>query len=170
MSMTREIITISAPQLPRFIQAIGEVPRAQLRFMKSELGRGLNRMRKNFRKTQLHGAPGIHGEGKLSKGKNTFAWLDAKSLEHLSGTIGISRILNVHEQGLTIVAKKGGTLYLHEKGRGPIFAVAKKVVIPSRLRFQAQVIAEAPAMLVKVAQEGLRATEVTLRKGLLPNG
>jgi hypothetical protein len=163
-------ITIDIPQMPRFLRAVGDVPAQQLKFMKSELGRGLNRMRTRFRAAQLHGPPGIHGEQKLSKGKNTWAFLDAKSLDTLSGSIGISRLLNVHEKGLVIRAKGGGLLFLRGKGtamkKGPVFAVVKQVTIPSRLRFQAQVLAEAPAMLVKVAKEGLRATEVTLRKGL----
>lgn len=157
---------IAIPNLPPFIAAIAETPKVQLRFMRGELGRGLKRIRKNFIRTQLHGSPGIHAD-KLAKGKNVFTFVQGSSLPALAGKIGISRILHVHEKGLTITAKSGGLLYLHAKGRGAIFAAVPKVVIPARLHFVKEVQAEAPAMLRKVGDAGVRATQVTLQKGLL---
>ena len=167
--MAKAGIALSIPQMPKFLGALIDAPKVQLRYMRTELNRGLKRIRKNFIKGQLHGSPGIHAEGKLSKGKNIFTYVQAKSLPELGGKIGISRILHVHEKGMTITAKNGGKLYLHAKGGSlkPVTAVVSKVVIPKRLNFETQVYAEAPAMLVKVAQAGSRATEVTLRKGLI---
>lgn len=162
-----ESFHIAIPNLPPFIAAIAEAPKVQLRFMRGELNRGVKRIRKNFIRTQLHGSPGIHAEGKLSKGKNVFTFVQGTSLPALAAKIGISRILHVHEKGLTIQPKSGGRLFLHRKGRGPIFATASKVTIPARLKFVKQVQAEAPAMLRKVGDAGARATQVTLQKGLL---
>jgi hypothetical protein len=150
-----------------FVKAILNTPKVQLRYMRQELGRGVKRIRKRFIQTQLHGAPGIHATGRLSKGKNIFTHVQGDALATLGAKIGISRILHVHEVGLTIVSKKGGMLALHEKGRGPIFARVPKVVIPARLSFRAQVATESPEVLRKVADAGSRATEVTLRQGLL---
>lgn len=163
------MVQIAIPQMPAFLKAVVDTPKVQLRFMRGELSRGLKRIRKNFIRTQLHGPPGIRA-GVLAKGKNTFTFVSGKSLQGLGGKIGISRILHVHEKGMTITAKGSGKLYLHAKGRGPIVAVTDQVVIPARLKFRQQVHAEAPAMLRKVGDAGTRATEVTLRKGLASVG
>jgi len=160
------IARVIAPQLPGFISALADTPKVQLRFMKQELGRGLKRIRKTFIRTQLQGPPGIHA-GSLAKGKNIFTFAGGESRETLVGKIGISRILHVHEKGMTIEAKPGNTLYIHEKGTRRITAVAKRVTIPSRLRFKELVEHEAPAVFVKVGEAGKRAAEVQLKKGLL---
>ena len=47
-----------------------------------------------------------------------------------------------------------------------IVAVVPRVVIPARLKFRERVRADAPAMLRKVADEGLRASEVAMTKAL----
>lgn len=167
MALAGTAISMTVLNLPSFLKAVTDTPKVQLRFMRGELARGVKRIRKNFIRTQLHGPPGISAGGKLSKGKNIFTFVSGKSLGSLGAKIGISRILHVHEKGLTITPKSGGFLYLHEKGRGPVFAVTRKVVIPPRLKFRQQVAAETPAMLKKVGEAGARATEVTLRKGLL---
>jgi len=167
--MAPGLIQLSIPALPAFLKAVVDTSKVQLRFMRGELSRGLKRIRKNFIRTQLHGPPGIKA-GVLAKGKNVFTFTGGSSLQGLGGKIGISRILHVHEKGLTITAKGSGKLYLHAKGRGPIVAVTDKVVIPARLKFRQQVHAEAPAMLRKVGDAGKRATEVTLRKGLASVG
>ena len=62
-------VTIVAPQLPAFIAAIGRTPETQLKFMRTELSRGVKRIRALFIRTKLQGPPGIHG-GQLAKGKN----------------------------------------------------------------------------------------------------
>jgi len=163
------MVQIAIPQLPAFLKAVVDTPKVQLRYMRGELSRGLKRTRKNFIRAQLHGPPGIKA-GVLAKGKNTFTFVAGSTLRGLGGKIGISRILHVHEKGMTITAKGSDKLYLHAKGRGPIVAVTDKVVIPARLKFRQQVLTEAPAMLRKVGDAGTRATEVTLRKGLASVG
>jgi len=156
--------TIVCEQLPGFISALQETPKVQLKYMRGELSRGVKRIRKNFIQAQLQGPPGINAP-KMSQGKNVFTFVQGSSLPALAAKIGISRVLHVHEIGMTIPAHMG-LLYLHEAGRGPIFAKVPQVVIPARLKFRVQVAAEGPAMLVKVAQAGSRATEVTLKKAL----
>lgn len=157
--------SITVPEMGKFIKAIAQVPNVQLRYMRTELNRGLKRMRKNFIAAQLQGPPGITA-GTLARGKNVTTFVSGENLAQLGGSIRISRILHVHEKGLTIKAKKFGALFLHEKGRGPVVAKVSQVVIPARLRFRHQVIAETPAMLLKVGKAATRATEETLRKGL----
>jgi len=166
MSVQGTALTMTVVNMPGFLKAIVETPKVQLRYMRGELSRGAKRIRKNFIRTQLHGPPGIKAD-KLAKGKNVFTFVQGGSLNTLGAKIGISRILHVHEKGMTITPKQGGLLFLHEQGRGPIFAATRQVVIPARLRFRQQVAQEAPAMLRKVGDAGKRATEVTLQKGLL---
>jgi len=167
MSVQGAALSMTVVNMPGFLKAIVDTPKVQLRYMRGELSRGVKRMRKSFIQKQLHGPPGIKAEGRLSKGKNVFTFVDGRSLNQLGAKIGISRILHVHEKGLTITAKQGGMLLLHEKGRGPIFAATRKVVIPARLKFTQQVAQETPAMLRKVGEAGSRATQQTLSKGLL---
>lgn len=170
---------MTIPNIVPFIKAVGLVPQVQLKFMRQEMSRGLKRMRKSFIKTQLKGPPGINA-GILAKGRNVFTYVHGKSLPELGGGIGISRILHVHEIGMTIRPKTGKFLYIQERSKGTrvmfqkgskeksrIIAAVPQVVIPSRLKFRAQMNAEAPHMLRRVAAEGQRATEVTLTKGLL---
>lgn len=171
MALQNTLLQLSIPQMPSFLKAIVGTPNVQLRYMRSELSRGAKRIRKHFISAQLKGPPGITAP-LLSKGKNVRTFVSGRSLHTLRAEIAISRILHVHEKGLTITPKKGRFLYLHEKGAGPvnerpIVAAVPRVVIPARLKFRQQVAAESPAVLLKVAQAGMRATEVTLKKGLL---
>lgn len=161
--------TLTAVNMPGLLGALIDAPKVQLRYMRTELDRGVKRIRKSFMLKQLHGPPGIHAEGKLGKGKNIFTFVQGKSLPELGAKIGISRILHVHEKGLTIVPKSSSILILHAPGgrKSPIIGFAKKVVIPARLKFRQQVTAETPAMLRKVGDAGTRATHETLKKGLL---
>lgn len=165
MALAGALGTMTVVNMPSFLKAIVDTPNVQLKYMRGELSRGVKRIRKNFIQAQLHGPPGITAD-KLAKGKNVFTYVNGSSLHTLGAKIGISRILHVHEVGLTIPAHHG-MLFLHEKGRGPIFAMVPEVVIPARLHFVRQVQEEGPAMLLKVGQAGARATEVTLQKGLL---
>lgn len=157
---------ISIPQMPAFLKAIGDTPKAELTAMRGAMSRGLKRARKRFIATQLHGAPGINAN-KLAKGKNIFTYVNAKSFANFGGKIGISRILHVHEVGLTIRAHHG-MLYLHEKGKGsPVFAVVPQVRIPARLRFRQQMAYESRLIFTDVGDAAANATKVTLQKGLL---
>ena len=162
--MAGAAIRMVALNLPGFIAGIGSVPNVQLKFMRQELGRGLKRIKKLFIRTQLSGPPGIR-LGTNAK-KNVRSHASGTTLANLGGFIAGSRLVHVHEKGVTITAKGGGLLYLIDKKKQKILGVAKKVVIPARLRFRQLVRNETPEMLKKVAEEGMRATEVTLRKSL----
>lgn len=154
--------------LGNFLQGIADAQKLQLRYMRTELKRGAQRIRKSFINKQLKGPPGIKAT-KLARGKNVWTFAGGSSLASLHAKIGINRILHVHEKGMTIRPTSGTYLYLSAKSgarKGRILAVVPKVVIPARLRFRQQVHAEAPAMLVKVAQAGMRATEVAMSKQL----
>jgi hypothetical protein len=158
-------VAISIPQMPAFLKAIRAVPNEELKTIRRSLSRGVKRIRKNFIRTQLHGAPGIKG-GKLTKGKNIFTFVNGSSLKGINAKIGISRILHVHEKGLVIHGKSNGMLYLHAKG-GPVFAVVPSVTIPARLKFREQVRAEIPAVLKDVSVAATESARKTLQKGLL---
>ncbi len=151
-----------------FLHGIEEAKKLQLRFMRTEMKRGLQRVRKTFINTQLKGPPGIDA-GKLAKGKNVFTFVNGDSLQSLGGKIGISRILHVHEKGLTITPRNSDRLFIVQ-GRGTakeeVVATAESVTIPKRLTFRQHVVAQSPAVLKKVAQEGLRASEVALSNAL----
>lgn len=153
-----------ALNLPGFIAGIGEAPKVQLKFMREELKRGLKRVKKLFIRTQLSGPPGIK-LGTHAK-KNVRSHASGTTLSNLSGFIAGSRLVHVHEKGMVITPKGGELLYLIDKKKDRVMGTARKVVIPARLRFRQLVRNETPEMLKKVAQEGMRATEVTLRKSL----
>ena len=163
------LATMAVVNLPAFLQGIVEAQKLQVRFMRTELKRGAQRIRKHFIQRQLHGPPGIKA-GKLAKGKNVFTFVGGSDAKSLHAKIGISRILHVHEKGMTIVPKGAGAVFLSDKtgtaSTGRIFAVVPRVVIPARLRFRQQVRDEAPAMLKKVGEEGMRASEVAMTKAL----
>lgn len=159
-------VSITVPQMPKFLKAIHDTPKQELRAMGRSMKKGLMRARKRFIATQLKGAPGITA-GKLARGKNIFTYVNARSFQSFGGKIGISRILHVHEKGLTIAAHHG-YLYLHEKGKGsPVFAVVPQVRIPARLKFRQQMDVEAGWIFRDVEQAAREATRVTLQTGLL---
>lgn len=146
--------------VPAFINGLEQSEKLRVRYMRSEMKRGAQRIRKRFIQAQLKGRPGINA-GPLAKGKNVFTFVNGRTSDAVRGKIGISRILNVHEQGLTIRPKTGRYLAIREKGgtgRDKIVALVPKVVIPARLTFQKQVQREAPAELKKVAEAGARGT------------
>lgn len=151
--------------MPEFIQGIERAKILQIRFMRGAFKRGGKQVRKAFIRDQLSGPPGIKG-GELKKGKNVFSRVYGDSPSSIGVKVGISRILHVHEKGMTITAKGSGKLYLHAKGRGPIVAVTDKVVIPSRLRFRKQAESMGPAIVLKAANEAKRATELVLSAAL----
>lgn len=168
-------ISLTVPQMPDFLKALVEAPKVQMTYMKQELDRGAKRIRKSFISAQLMGPPGINAQGKLSKGKNVITFVEGSMNKTLSASIGISRILHVHEKGLTIAAKGKKYLAIHAKGSGPlksrpILALVKQVVIPARLHFVKQVRNEAGPVLVKVAEAGQRATNKTVMKALGQKG
>lgn len=159
---------MSVVNLPHFLQGIVESQKLQLRYMRTELKRGAQRIRKHFIREQLKGPPGIKA-GTLAKGKNVFTFVKGDDPKSLYAKIGISRILHVHEKGMTIRPAHGGLLYLREQKGKPnerVVAAVPQVVIPARLRFREQVRRESPAELRKVGEAGVRATEVAMTKAL----
>jgi len=150
------------------IQGIQDAEKLRVRFMRQEMSRGVKRIRKSFIKAQLQGPPGIKA-GVLAKGKNVFTFTGGENSETVRGKVGISRILNVHEQGMTIRPKRGTYLYLREHAgtsREKIIGVVPSVTIPARLKFEQQVLREAPAVLVKVGEAAYRGTETALVKAM----
>jgi hypothetical protein len=165
-----ELVKAAIVNWPHFAQGLFHAQKTKTRFMRTELKRGAQRIKKTFIKEQLQGPPGIKA-GALAKGKNIWTFVTGESDKNLSAKIGISRILHVHEKGLTITPKSGQLLFIHAKGSGPvkdreIVGAVPKVVIPARLKFRALVIGEAPKMLAKVASEGARGIQVELTKAL----
>lgn len=164
--------------LPAFIQGIERAKILSLRFGRGEMKRGLQRVRKSFINTQLKGPPGIKA-GTLAQGGNVSTFVGGDDLASLYGQIGISRILHVHEKGMTITPKHGGKLYIQERSKNTrtafqrgskesstITAVVAQVRIPARLKFRQHVRNETPAMLVKVGKEIARGTEIAMKESL----
>lgn len=165
-----ELVKMVMVNWPHFAQGLTKAQGTKTRFMRTELKRGAQRVKKTFVKEQLQGPPGIKA-GALAKGKNIWTFVTGDSDKNLSAKIGISRILHVHEKGMTIEPKRARALFIHAKGSGPvkgreIVAVVPQVVIPARLKFRELVQREAPKVLAKVASEGARGVEVELTKAL----
>jgi hypothetical protein len=150
-----------------FVKGCQDAQRLQVNYMRTELKRGAQRIRKNFIRTQLQGPPGITA-GKLARGKNVWTFTGGSDAKSLHAKIGISRILHVHERGMTITPSHGPFLFIHGTGskKDEIVAAVRQVVIPARLRFRQEVAAEGPAMLQKVGEAASRASEVALSRAL----
>jgi hypothetical protein len=164
--------------LPECIQGLERANILQIRFMRGALKRGGNQIRRAFIKTQLNGPPGIKG-GELKKGKNVFPRVYGDHPDNIGVQVGISRILHVHEVGLTIHSKGGGPLYLQKRSKeqrilfqkgskksSTIFAVTNQVVIPARLHFRKLAQSMGPAIVLRAASEARRATELVLTAAL----
>ena len=156
---------------PYFAKGLVAADKRALQFMRREMKRGANRIRKLFISEQLRGRPGIKA-GKLAKGKNVWTHVQGDTTKNITGSIGISRILRIHEFGATISGRRrpDKMLYLRAnkagKGAGKIIAVVPTVVIPARLRFRELVARESPKVLAKVAAEGERAVALELSGAL----
>lgn len=157
-------VAMSIVNWPAMVKGINDAHKLQVRYMRGQMSREAKAIRKKFINEQLRGRPGIAAQGKLSKGNNVWTHVEGDSPKTIAGHIGISRILNVHEQGITIHAKNSkGLMYLRGaktgKGKGPIIAVSPIVRIPARLKFRALVATEAPKALAKVHAAGVRAVD-----------
>ena len=164
-NVTMKIVNIGA-----FLSGVAAAQKLSLRYGRTELKRGAQRIRKSFIKEQLQGPPGIKA-GPLAKGKNIWTFVTGDTHKNMSAKIGISRILHVHEKGLTIKAAGSDRLYLRAKGAGPratrpIVGVTQQVVIPARLKFRQLVARDAPKMLLKVGQESARGVSDGISKAL----
>jgi hypothetical protein len=162
-----ELFKMTIANWPAMLRGLADAKKLQLRYMRSELKRGAQRIRKSFIDTQLKGPPGITA-GPLAKGKNIWTYVHGGGDEgDLFAKIGISRILHVHEIGLTIKARRGKFLFLHVKGKkSAIFARVEQVTIPARLHFVQEVRDLAPGELAKVAEAGARGVEVGISRAL----
>lgn len=171
-------ITVDCFGLPAFIQGVERAKILQIRFMREAFKRGGKKIKKIFIQTQLSGPPGIKG-GELKKGNNVFAYVYGDDLDNIGMKVGISRILHVHEIGMTIRSKGGGPLYLQARGTGKripfqrgskedsrVLAVTNQVVIPARLKFRQLAQSMGPEIMQKVASEAKRATEIVLTGAL----
>lgn len=137
------------------------------RYGRTELARGGKRIIKQFKKQFLSGPPGIKG-GQFVKGKHAFSFPTFRSASD-DVTVGISRILRVHEEGATIEPHNGAKyLYLSKKtgigGKGEIFAAVKRVKIPKRTRFVDLTRAMTPEIADKVAKANMRGVAHALEK------
>lgn len=145
-----------------FSAGVEKAHKVAARMMRSELKRGGLRIRREFIRKDLSGAPGIKG-GVFRKGKHVFSFIQP------SGTdptlfVGINRALRVHEEGHTFTPTKGEWLFIH-KGKGDkrqIVAKVKQVVIPKRTHFRELVKDMAPEVLAKAASEQVRGYQLTI--------
>lgn len=162
------LLNMQIANLPSLLKGVLDAQKLSLRFMRTEMKRGVQRIKKKFIAEQLKGPPGIAATGRLSKGKNIFTYAGGNTTKDLVAKIGISRILHVHEIGMPIGPKKaGGLLYLHEKGKhSDIIAVVPQVVIPSRLRFRQLTERERGPMMAKVKDAGARGVQVAMQNTL----
>ncbi len=104
-------------------------------YVKQEMVRFGLRFRKRMKNERMHGRPGINAPRfSRIKDKNLSSWTKGNSISSLTTSARITRILKVHEEGATIVPKKGEYLIIRGKD-GKIFARARRVVVPARLGF-----------------------------------
>jgi hypothetical protein len=132
------------------------------KWTRSALSRGGKRIIRAFKKAWLSGPPGIEG-GQFKKGKHAFSYPRFGAVDDV--TVGISRILRVHEEGATIKAKTDA-LYLSKKA-GPgirtIFAMVQEVRIPQRTQFRLLVENMAPDVAKRVGEANVRAIEQAMK-------
>jgi hypothetical protein len=161
------LVKMTIANWPAMLKGLFDANKKSLQFMRTAMKRGANQIKKKFITEQLHGAPGIKA-GKLAKGKNVRTYVKGDTHKNLYGEVAISRLLHIHEKGATIPGSP--LLFLrrnkHGKGTGEIFATAKEVKIPARLKFRALVAREAPRVLLKVAEEGSRGIQVAITNAL----
>jgi hypothetical protein len=136
------------------------------RYGRTELARGGKRIIRQFKKRYLSGAPGIKG-GQFAKGKHAFSFPTFRTAAD-DVTVGLSRILRVHEEGATIEAHGAKGLFLSKKtgigGEGDIFAVVKRVKIPKRTRFVDLTRSMTPEIAEKVGKAEARGVAHALEK------
>ena len=168
-----DILSMSLVNWPSFAKGLVEAQKLKVKFMRQEMKRGSQRIKKTFIREQLQGPPGIKA-GPLAKGKNIWTFVTGETSDTISGKIGISRILHVHEVGLTIKPKKGNRLFIRasvgnvatRQMTKEVVAVVPQVKIPARLKFRQLVAKEAPKELAKVAEAGSRGVQVALTNAL----
>lgn len=150
-----------------FIRGIKDAQLTKVRFMRSELKRGGQRVRREYIRRDLSGRPGIHG-GAFRKGKQVFSFVKGASDNDLAVNVGISKGLRVHEEGFTFHPKTGEFIYIrknkHGRGTGEIVARVKQVVIPKRTNFVPLTRLMAPEVLRKAGEAGMRGVQVAVEK------
>jgi hypothetical protein len=129
------------------------------RYGRTELSRGGKRIIRQFKKRYLSGPPGIKG-GQFKRGKHAFSFPTFRTgVDDV--TVGLSRILRVHEEGAEIKAKSQAKgLFISKKtgvsGAGQVLAVAKSVKIPKRTKFVMLTRAMSKDIAERVAQANAR--------------
>ena len=159
-------LNIIVTGVKEFAQGIEDAQKAKVRFMRSEMKRGGNRIRRQFIRTDLSGLPGIKG-GVFRTGKHVFSFIKAEdTTDEPMLFIGINRALRVHEEGHTFTPTKGEWLFLRKGKRGhkEVFAKVKRVVIPKRTHFRDTVTSMAPDEMEKAAKEGARGIELAIQR------
>lgn len=150
-----------------FIRGIKDAQLTKVKFMRSELKRGGQRVRREYIRRDLSGRPGIHG-GQFRKGKQVFSFVKGQSDNDLAVNVGISKGLRVHEEGFTFHPKTGRFLYIrknkHGRGTGDIVARVKQVTIPKRTNFVPLTKQMAPDVLRKAGEAGVRGVQVAVEK------
>ncbi|MCS6297162.1 MAG: hypothetical protein H8K09_13080 [Nitrospira sp.] len=150
-----------------FIRGIKEAQLTKVKFMRSELKRGGQRVRREFIRRDLSGRPGIHG-GKFRVGKKVFSFVKGASENELAVNVGISKSLRVHEEGFTFRPKTGEFIYIKKdrtgRNDGTIVAKVRQVVIPKRTNFVPLTKQMAPEVLRKAGEAGMRGVQVAVEK------
>jgi hypothetical protein len=148
-------------------QGLELAPMLSKRYGRTELSRGGKRIIRQFKKRYLSGPPGIAG-GQFKKGKHAFSFPTFRTGND-DVTVGLSRILRVHEEGAEIKAarqKKG--LFISEKtgvsGAGNVLAVVKSVKIPRRTKFVLLTRAMTPEIAERVAKAQARGVSHAMEK------
>lgn len=135
-----------------------DAPDLQTRFVRSEMRRFGKRVRAKVVRNRVKGRPGIKWRGPTGPsakdkgsgvglggtkklGKNIRSWITGDQAADITANVRISRLLRVHEDGLTITAKPGKWLTIldpkaRKQGKREIIALVKKVKIPARLKFR----------------------------------
>lgn len=162
-------LIVEAHNFEELQRALSQAPSLTGAFVKREFQLTARRVRRRVIRERMNGAPGIDG-GQFKKGKHVQGFVTGNDLASLKAVNKISRILRVHEEGGTIVAKDGGFLFLSRKNRvkggGKIFARVKQVVIPARLGFRKIWEHEANALGPKVSNALQRAMRVALERNM----
>lgn len=160
-------ISIAVLGAKEFVAGLKDAQLLKVRYMRSELKRGGQRVRREFIRRDLSGPPGIHG-GPWRKGKAVFSFVQGSSDDDLAVNVGINKALRVHEEGHTFHPVKGSWLYIRTnkagRGTGTIVGRVKQVVIPKRTHFVDLTKEMAPDVLRKAAEAGVRGVQVAVQK------
>ena len=163
-------------------EMLKDAPDIETRFVKQEMKRFGKRVRAKVVRNRVKGRPGIKWRGptgggkgadsiqgvggKKRLGKNIKSWASGKDTGNIIANVKISRLLRIHEDGLTINAKAGKWLTIIDRkkplidGKPQIIALVKKVRIPPRLKFRETFKSLEPDARVKIEKAMDRAATI----------